>query len=540
MRKECRVFAMSVIAFACASSAFAATPVNLNHQSPDVLQTFQTLNSSLKQTRATIDFKKVSHVHVQQTYNGYRVWGGDAILHIANQPNANLKTALAANKASLTMNGVLYKNLDADLASAPNYVFNKDQADRAIQKAIDTYQQKIGMKNSAQNTKAELMVFIDNGNKAHWAYLVTFDTQAKAGEPAKPTFILDAVSFDNYQYWDNIQTAKVLYENDNGGGFGGNEKMGEYSYDSLGADLPELSIERDVDAKICYLENNDVTVKDISKGNAVVQFACDETDGSHNGIYWDADFDKVNGGYSPSNDALFVGKVIKEMYQNWYGIPVLTENGKPMMLNMRVHQRNYDNAYWDGQQMTFGDGYLKFYPLVSLGVGAHEISHGFTQQHSGLAYYGQSGGMNEAFSDMAAQAAEFYAYGHNSWQIGPEIFKKPDEALRYMDQPSKDCHGGKPGRGCSIDTAKQYNNNLDVHYSSGVFNHLFYLLGTANNWDTRKAFDVMVKANMDYWTPNSTFAEAACGVVKAAKDYNYDMDGVAAAMAGVEIDVSSC
>ena len=53
----------------------------------------------------------------------------------------------------------------------------------------------------------------------------------------------------------------------------------------------------------------------------------------------------------------------------------------------------------------------------------------------------QSGGMNEAFSDMAAQAAEVYAYGvgKNSWQIGPEIFKEKNKALRYMDMPSKDC-----------------------------------------------------------------------------------------------------
>jgi pseudolysin len=141
---------------------------------------------------------------------------------------------------------------------------------------------------------------------------------------------------------------------------------------------------------------------------------------------------------------------------------------------------------------------------------------------------------------MAAQAAEIYAYGKNSWQIGPEIFKAEDEALRYMDQPSKDCKGKKPGNWCSIDDASQYRNGIDVHFSSGVYNHFFYLLGTTEGWDVRKAFDVMVQANSSYWTSNVDFAKGACGVIKAAKDLKYNVDDVKAAFAGVKIDTSAC
>jgi pseudolysin len=240
------------------------------------------------------------------------------------------------------------------------------------------------------------------------------------------------------------------------------------------------------------------------------------------------------------NDALFGGEVIKNMYFKWYGVPVLTKGGKPMQLKMVVHAR-MDNAYWDGSKMTFGDGISTFYPLTSLGVAAHEISHGFTEQHSGLAYYAESGGMNEAYSDMAAQAAEFYAYnGKNSWQIGPEIFKQADRALRYLDQPSKDCNGKKPGNWCSIDDASQYYSGLDVHFSSGVFNRAFYLMGTAEGWDAKRAFDVMVLANQNYWTKTSTFQQGACGVINAAKDLEYDVAVVKAAFEGVKVDTSSC
>ena len=87
------------------------------------------------------------------------------------------------------------------------------------------------------------------------------------------------------------------------------------------------------------------------------------------------------------------------MYRNWYNTAPLS-----FKLKMRVHySRNYENAFWDGSQMTFGDGATTFYPLVSLDVAAHEVSHGFTEQNSGLVYSGQSGGINEAFSDMAGK-----------------------------------------------------------------------------------------------------------------------------------------
>src|SRR5439155_7283312 len=112
-----------------------------------------------------------------------------------------------------------------------------------------------------------------------------------------------------------------------------------------------------------------------------------------------------------------------------------------------------------------------------LSIGAHEVSHGFTEQHSDLIYNEESGGLNESFSDMAGTAADYYIYSKNSWGVGAEISKSGDGPFRFMDQPSKDCHGRSPGAHCSIDRASQYHCTkdqegipycLDVHYSSGV------------------------------------------------------------------------
>lgn len=534
MHKRYPFFVTSLVSLACMSVTFAAEPVHLNHQTASVLNSFTTSGYSLKELSSHVDFNQTQHIRLQQNFQGYPVWGGDAIAHIAKNPNVTLKKLMANPVYATTLNGTLYRNLEKDLGATLSIVTNAAQKDKALQQAVGIYQKKSGVIQHS-DIKNDLIVYVDQNNKAHWAYHISFFAKTGKALPAKPNFIMDATKFTVYQQWDNIQTEDDV----TGGGFGGNEKMGKLSYDGLDQDLPGLKLERDATTNMCSLENADVTVKDVRNGDAVMQFRCDKTDDQHNNEYWDADQDAVNGGYSPSNDALFAGKVIKEMYQNWYNLPVLTEDGKPMMLVMRVHE-DMDNAYWDGHSMTFGDGVSMFYPLVSLGVGAHEISHGFTQQHSGLQYYGQSGGLNEAFSDMAAQAAEFYAYGHNSWQIGPEIYKAKDKALRYMDMPSKDCEGSEPGDWCSIDNVSEYKSYLDVHYSSGVFNRIFYIMGTAKNWDTKKAFDVMVKANMDYWTPTSSFNDAACGVVKAAKDYQYDMDAVTTAMQTVGIDVGQC
>jgi pseudolysin len=142
--------------------------------------------------------------------------------------------------------------------------------------------------------------------------------------------------------------------------------------------------------------------------------------------------------------------------------------------------------------------------------------------------------MNESFSDMAAQAAQFYSEGKNSWKIGERIMKESSgyEALRYMDKPSRD--------GASIDTADEYYNGLDVHYSSGVYNHLFYLLANEPGWNVRKAFDVMVKANQDYWTPWSSFQKGACGVLSATRDYGYDVGTLNDALNQVALTTNQC
>jgi len=540
-------------------NAYAATPIDLAKQNPNRLSSLMSVapgNNTLeiKETQRDLDSLDMLHIRMQQTYQGYPVWGADAVAHVkqANKFNALTLSNVLTSNANTTLNGMMYQNLHQDLANNPEKMFNRATAQKAIDAAIANYQEQVHAKLPVENVKNQLMVYIDDANKAHWSYLISFRAPAtKASEPpAIPTYIMDATTHQVYLTWNDMKTNAAELDLVAAGGFGGNLKQGKLVYDGLANHMSSLTIQRDAATKMCHYKNADIELKkcqgvDPNRGcmsSIAVAQLCQQTDPAHNNVYWNGERDAINGGYSPSNDALYNGDITKKMYNNWIGMPVLkNHDGSPMVLTMVVHLAKFDNAYWDGQAMYFGDGDTMFYPLTSLGITAHEVSHGFTQQHSNLQYVRQSGGMNESFSDMAAKAAEFYAYGKNlNWDLAPETFKQAGKALRYMDKPSKDCGWRWPGFMCSIDNAAQYNNWQNVHHTSGVYNRFFYTLSTSPNWDTKKAFQVMARANAYYWTSTTDFVQGACGVLKAATDLGHETKAIKSAFDVVKVDTSHC
>ncbi len=149
----------------------------------------------------------------------------------------------------------------------------------------------------------------------------------------------------------------------------------------------------------------------------------------------------------------------------------------------RVHYgNNYVNAFWSDSCfcMTYGDGSGNANPLTSVDVAAHEMTHGLTSNTAGLNYSGESGGLNEATSDIFGASVEFYANNSSDvgdYLIGEEIDINGDGTpLRYMDKPSKD--------GASKDYWYSGIGNVDVHYSSGPANHFFYLLSEGSGTKT--------------------------------------------------------
>lgn len=230
-------------------------------------------------------------------------------------------------------------------------------------------------------------------------------------------------------------------------------------------------------------------------------------------------------------------------------------NGKGV--ESRVHYgSNYVNAFWDGKRMTYGDGDgVVAGPLVSIDVAGHEMSHGVTTATANLTYSGESGGLNEATSDIFGTFVEFSANNASDpgdYYIGEEIMKDRP-ALRYMDKPSKD--------GNSKDCWYSGIGNIDVHYSSGPANHFVYLLaegtgakvfaGLNHNSTTcngttltgigrDKVGKIWYRALTTYFTTGTTYAQARTGTLNAARDLygagSPEQNAVAAAWSGVSVN----
>ena len=414
-------------------------------------------------------------VRYEQTWHGIPVWGQ---VLVAEQ-------SLGGQISQVS--GQMLRQIDADVASPTAALSPGDAALKA----------RAGAKGS--NERVKLFVMQDEAGQARLIYLVSW--LAASDVPSRPFVVIDAQSGAELKRWEGINHKDAT-------GPGGNLKTGKY----YGADFGPLQVDDN-----CRMTGTNVDTLNMNHGTtggAIHQFTCPENT-----------VKEINGAYSPLNDAHYFGNVVFDMYRNWYNTAPLS-----FKLKMRVHySRNYENAFWDGSQMTFGDGATTFYPLVSLDVAAHEVSHGFTEQNSGLVYSGQSGGINEAFSDMAGEAAENYMKGSNDWLVGAQIFKG-NGSLRYFEDPTRD--------GSSIGHASDYYDGIDVHHSSGVYNRAFYLLANTGGWNTRKAFEVFVLANRLYWGANTTYDQGACGVTRAATDLGYSLTDVAAAFNTVGVNAS--
>ncbi|WP_305783274.1 M4 family metallopeptidase [Symbioplanes lichenis] len=174
---------------------------------------------------------------------------------------------------------------------------------------------------------------------------------------------------------------------------------------------------------------------------------------------------------SAAVDAHFGAAVTFDYFKNVHGRNGIFGDGRGVP--SRVHYGNaYVNAFWDGAQMTYGDGTGNAQPLVALDVAGHEMSHGVTENvvPGDLTYSGESGGLNEATSDIFGSMVEFYANSTEDagdYDIGEKIDINGDSTpLRYMYNPALD----GASHGCWATNTR----NVDVHYSSGVANHFFF------------------------------------------------------------------
>ncbi|MGW6847096.1 M4 family metallopeptidase [Streptomyces sp. NPDC054958] len=246
---------------------------------------------------------------------------------------------------------------------------------------------------------------------------------------------------------------------------------------------------------------------------------------------------------SAAVDAHYGAQLTWDYFKGVHGRNGIRNDG--VSAHSRVHFGNaYSNAYWWDQCfcMTYGDGAYNTHPLTSIDVAAHEMTHGITSFTAGLRYSGESGGLNEATSDIFGAVVEFWADNPSDpgdYLEGEKIDINGDGTpLRHMDRPSKD--------GDSADHWYPGISRIDVHHSSGPANHWFYLASEGSgaklvngvNYDSptydgrpvnpigrEAAAKIWYRALTTYMTSTTDYAGARTATLEAAADL-YGKDGV--------------
>ncbi|MFC7597695.1 M4 family metallopeptidase [Terrabacter sp. GCM10028922] len=442
-----------------------------------------------------------THVRYERTIDGLRVIGGDFVSH---------KNA-AGDVKSVTWN--IRKSVKPSTMTPTIGKATAQKAGLAAAKADDE-----------KASAGELVVF-QSATGPTLAYEVITEGIKADQTPTRLHTIVDATTGKTLTSWDDIKH-----------GTGNSIFVGSVT--------------------IGTTAGTSYTMKD-THGN----YATDMNQGTSGTGTTFTDADDVWGNGTQSNrqsaavDAHYGAGKTYDYYNTQLGRAGIWNNGTGA--RSRVHYgQNYVNAFWDGTQMTYGDGSSNANPLVELDVAGHEMSHGVTENTANLNYSGDAGGLNEATSDIFGTGVEWYTNNPSDvpdYLIGEEInINGNGTPLRYMDKPSKD--------GASKDCWSSSVGGLDPHYSSGPLNHWYYMASegtgsktingvtyntTSCNGTTftgighLKVEKIWYRTLSTYLTSGSNYAAARTGAIKAAKDLygagSAECVGVEKAFSGISV-----
>jgi Zn-dependent metalloprotease len=460
---------------------------------------------------AIVDANGTEHARFTRTYRGLPMIGGDFVLH--------------------SKDGLLKSVSQSLKTSARPGVIPQISSDRAIVEAGARFGTGfVGM------PKTRLVVFA-LGTTPVLAHEVTFSGFKADQTPTDMHYFVDAISGRILAQWDTVETAVP-------GPDGGSVCTGAVASVGTGKSLTEGNVP--LNTMQC---GSVYKLKDLTRGGGYTTNLGGLTSGLGS-IIVDTDNTWGNNGLTDSStvaaDAHYGVSETWDYYKNVHGRNGIANNGVGALA--RVHYgRNYVNAFWsDGCFcMTFGDGDngVRYNPLIALDVAGHEMSHGVTSHTAGLVYSGEPGGLNEANSDINGTMVEYYANNPNDpgdYMIGEKIYvnNPGTKALRWMFKPSLD--------GISPDCYNANIGSLNVHYSSGVANHFYYLLaegavvpagfgaGTTANLTPASlvcagssalvgigrtaASKIWYRALTVYFTSNTDYAAARAATLSAATD----------------------
>ncbi|WP_224366329.1 M4 family metallopeptidase [Hyalangium versicolor] len=482
----------------------------------------------------TRDELGMTHVRLDRTHEGVKVFGEQVISHLDKEGKVS---SLTGNTSTIPA------GLGSDAVK-----LSSEEALAVAQKAF------AGHTDASHPPSSERVVVQDKDGQYHSAYQVQLtnveDLQADE-RPRRMNYFVDANSGEVVRSFDQMGGIELPKA--------GEAKAGEASAKgeaaaATPAEKPATPSTPATDSKAgatgkaddttlysgkvdlstTKQANGSYTLEDTTRGGGIVTYDAKnrtspsgKTEFTDKNDVWGEASDSAN--TKAAVDAHYGAEMTYDFYKDVLGRDSLDGKGEKLVSYVHV-DKNYVNAYWDGEKMNYGDGNGRDAgPLTTLDIAGHEISHGLTERTAGLIYEGESGGLNEAMSDILGTGVEWYASQKNSavqfdWKMGEDAWTPANgtgDALRYMDDPTKD--------GYSIDNYKNYPKQTEVHGSSGIANNAFYLLANGGTNRTsgvqvkdgigmEKGLKVFYRALEHYMTPNTTFAEARQATINAATD----------------------
>jgi Zn-dependent metalloprotease len=446
-----------------------------------------------------------THSRYRQMYAGFNVEDGEYILHERNgrveTMNGMWFDQITVNTApSLTEAAALSKALE--FVGATTYKWEVPGENEWLQIITNNA-------NATYYPKGELVVVCENGDYKKKNYRFAYKFDVYASEPMSRQWI----------FVDAHSGAIV------------NTKNRIHTIDTPGTGLTMYSGTQNITVDSF---NGQYRLRESGRGQGVQTFDLNNGTNTANAV----DFISATTAFTTTtnddhcaNDAHWGAEGTYDFYMTEMGRNGIDNNG--MLMVSYVHYgNNYNNAFWNGTEMTYGDGSGQpggFNPLTAIDVCAHEFTHGVTEFSANLVYQDEPGALNESFSDIFGAAIEWYKKpAQGDWLMGEEITVNANSALRSMSNPNQfgdpDCY---TGTNWYVGT----NDNGGVHTNSGVQNYWYYLLsvGGSGTNDLNDAFsvtgigympaaDIAFRNLTVYLTSSSQYADARTYAIQSAQD----------------------
>ncbi|HEX8369852.1 MAG TPA: M4 family metallopeptidase [Pyrinomonadaceae bacterium] len=481
-------------------------------------------NTQFKVLSVQTDELGLYHTKLQQFYNDIPVWGSEAIVHLNRDESLYTIT-----------NDLVVELEEMRLDTVPQL-----PVEAAVKRAFEL--EGCAECRLRAETRPELWLVAEDRElqkenpddyaetKVNLAYRIQLEQSGDGNERSElkmPVYFIDARTGEEVLSYDNLQTQSVTNS-------GSSLYSGTVNFTAFRFGAPY------------YLENLNRRIGTFN-GSTATRFS--DADG-----FWISSVQRAG------VDAHWGTEQTLSYYQNVFGrnglngsggpISVPAVNGSTNLLPSIVHfGTNYNNAFWNGNSMTYGDGDgVTFSPLVSVDVVGHEMTHGVTQFSAGLVYSGQSGALNESMSDVFGNMIERYAKGAsaNNWLVGEQVYTPgtAGDALRNMGNTHAQ---GQPDHWTETPFAS--GGSCGVHTCSGVPNNAFYLLsqggthhigGSMTGIGADRAAAIWYYALTNFMTSGTTFAGARTATINAANALYGATEANATARAWCLVGVGVC